>query len=78
MKANDIPARADYHFSDDQTVRETVTVLLCPYTIQCSIELLGSIEHRDEDQQRDYDRLCWLHSLISKSDRTGRPVLVQS
>lgn len=78
MKANDLPARADYHFSDDHTVRETVTVLLCPYTIQRSIELLGSIKERDEDQERDLDRLNWLHSLISKSDRTGRPVLIQS
>ena len=77
MKANDMPARSDFHFSDGETVREVVTALLCPYTIQKAIEGLGSIQNRDEDQAREYDRLYWMYSLIMKSQRTGRPVLGQ-
>ena len=77
MKANDIPARSDFHFSDGETVHEVRTVLFRVDSIQKSFDLLSGID-RNEAQERDFQRYCWMLDLIRQSDNTGRPVLVQS
>lgn len=77
MKANDIPARSDFHFSDGETVHQVRTVLFRVDSIQRHHDLLSGID-RNEAQERDFQRYCWMLDIIRKSDNTGRPVLVQS